>query len=479
MNISKLLAAIFVSICVLSCEKTPEEPIDKPQTDDTDPVITPDPLRETATVRVMYFNTRSCSNDSKDAPLGLDWPKRKQACLAMIQEYNPAVIGFNEIRPRQFTDYTTELKDYAELTGIKEIGDVQDFIFYNKEAVEPVAGTSGVFYLGPTPDEPCLGWSGQSTYIRPCYYAKFKERKSGNEFWFFVTHASHQSRMDVFKGCMLIRARIFSIVKDDTPVFIGGDWNDTPESSAMNVLLWYMANAQEIAPVTDHFPTYNDWGGQFGFNDRIYVKGNLEVLKFQTITKSYPGVAYISDHYPVVADARIGVNSHLEIAKRPSVNGSVFTSNHGPEDGHTAGRFSKMSLILYENEAATYEAYKLGTASDEGSLTIIPKVTGNATLSFFANSWIREQTKVTVTVTGGAKINGSESVSFSPEDKASSYDPDYLWPTESDKYTFSLTGVTDKTSVTIKSTMGEDIREYLKPSCRTKIYGLNITVGKP
>ena len=59
-------------------------------------------------------------------------------------------------------------------------------IFYKKDRLEVLE--SGSFFLSPTPDKPSRAEEWGEKYLRNCNWAKFKDKLSGKEFYFFNTH---------------------------------------------------------------------------------------------------------------------------------------------------------------------------------------------------------------------------------------------------------------------------------------------------
>ena len=64
-----------------------------------------------------------------------------------------------------------------------------------------------------------------------------------------------------------------------------------------------MESVRDIAPKTDSLNTYQGFGTVDGIRviDYIYESGFKATPSFETITKTYKDVPFISDHYPVAA----------------------------------------------------------------------------------------------------------------------------------------------------------------------------------
>jgi endonuclease/exonuclease/phosphatase family metal-dependent hydrolase len=53
--------------------------------------------------------------------------------------------------------------------------------------------------------------------------------------------------------------------------------------------------------MTDHINTFNGFGSGTGIIDHILCTSNTNIEVYQTITKEYNNIKYISDHYPIYA----------------------------------------------------------------------------------------------------------------------------------------------------------------------------------
>ena len=63
-----------------------------------------------------------------------------------------------------------------------------------------------------------------------------------------------------------------------------------------------MQDAREVAPITDHLPTFNGWGkADKDIIDYIFIKGWSKCISYETVRKPYMDRKFISDHYPIKA----------------------------------------------------------------------------------------------------------------------------------------------------------------------------------
>ena len=97
--------------------------------------------------------------------------------------------------------------------------------------------------------------------------------------------------------------RIDDINPEGYPMILTGDFNVNLGDPCLQSLVGRMESVRDIAPVTDSLTTYNGWGEieKDQVIDYIYESGFGKALVFEGLRKSYNGIPYISDHYPVAA----------------------------------------------------------------------------------------------------------------------------------------------------------------------------------
>ena len=257
-------------------------------------------------IKIMSFNVRTKTSETDPAN---NWDNRKAACVELIKDQRPSVIGFQEA---QYTLQWSYLKE--QLAGIydgygvnRDTGDESGKgevmgILYDKSTVEKIDG--GTFWLSETPDTPSKGFG--ANYSRNATWGLFKHIPSGKTFYYINTHLDHQVANAQIEGMKLI-SQHFEEYRESYPVFLTGDLNITSTNVALDVIESYMNNARDVAPssYSDFKNTYNGWkvGGK-GIIDHIYCSNNLRVVEYHTIDDDY-GVPFVSDHYPIYAIVKL------------------------------------------------------------------------------------------------------------------------------------------------------------------------------
>ncbi len=295
----KHLSLLIVSLLIVGCSNPSDDTT-------TPPASEPVEFKKYADddeIKVMSFNVRTDS--SSDGTNG--WSYRKTACVEMIKDQKPTIIGFQEAQfTLQWSYLKEQLKDEYEGFGVsrttgKESGAGECMgIMYNKSVVEKLDG--GTFWLSETPDEPSKGWD--AAYTRSSTWGLFKHKPTGKKFYYINTHLDHESGKARIEGMKLI-ARYFEPYKKNYPIFLTGDMNTDMASEAMQAVKDFMWNTRLYAPtdLTDFRNTYNGWSTKTNNKviDHIYCRKGAKVVEYHTITEKYDSAKFISDHYPIYA----------------------------------------------------------------------------------------------------------------------------------------------------------------------------------
>ena len=257
-------------------------------------------------IKIMSFNVRTKTSETDPTN---NWDNRKAACVELIKDQRPTVIGFQEAQyTLQWKYLKDQLADIYDGYGVNRdtgaesgSGEVMG-ILYDKSSVEKIDG--GTFWLSETPDTPSKGFG--ASYSRNATWGLFKHIPSGKIFYYINTHLDHQVANAQIEGMKLISKR-FEEYKGLYPLFLTGDLNIKADNVALDVIESYMYNARVAAPssYSDFINTYNGWkvGGK-GVIDHIYCSNNLQVVEYHTVNDDY-GVPFVSDHYPIYAIVKL------------------------------------------------------------------------------------------------------------------------------------------------------------------------------
>ena len=172
-----------------------------------------------------------------------------------------------------------------------------------------------VFWLSPTPDTPSKAWEEKVKHWRFVMSADVKDKKTGVEFIFMVTHCPLM-RSTREKSAKLIIEREKAMNPENKTVIFVGDMNSQPEMPYSQIIRTHFTDTRDIAEVKSEVAgTMNGAEGvkinQKRTIDHIYIRGNnpkYKVLTNKVLDNRYKvgdEMLYPSDHCPVEATIRL------------------------------------------------------------------------------------------------------------------------------------------------------------------------------
>ena len=249
-----------------------------------------------ATLKVVSYNIRLMKGPDGDNA----WEFRKEASPAMINEVGPDVFGVQEAFKEQEAYLLENCPNYKAVGVGRDDGvdkGERMSIFWNTKTVE--MKDWGTFWLSETPDTVSKGWDAACR--RTATWSFFKMKKSGKEFFYVNTHLDHRGIVARREGLALVRSEIARRNPDNLPMILTGDFNIAQNDSLIVDFSKVMKNARTNAEVTDSLGTFHGWGKTSAIIDYIFYDGFSACRSYKTLTDSYAGKPYISDHYPIVA----------------------------------------------------------------------------------------------------------------------------------------------------------------------------------
>lgn len=252
-------------------------------------------------IKVMTFNIRY--NTERD---GINkWDNRKDRVAEMVKFYEADFCGMQEALIGQIKDLQERLPEYAHF-GLgrddgKEKGEFSP-IFYNKTKFKLLKNET--FWLSETPQKPSKGWDANLPRIVTWGY--FQDLKSKKKFYVFNTHYDHIGQIARAESSKLISRKIKEIAQTKTAI-LTGDFNATPDSEPINIILSGLTNTKVISQ-TPHFGPDDTFTGFESKErdkseiDHIFVNNpKQKVLKHATLSNTWAGL-FASDHHPVIAE---------------------------------------------------------------------------------------------------------------------------------------------------------------------------------
>ena len=255
-----------------------------------------------AEIRAMTYNIRlDLVEDGANA-----WPYRRNELIGQVELLRPDVFGMQEVVSNQRRDMMAALPGFA-FVGVGR-DDGKDAGEYSPLGIRKAAfrvGSSGTFWLSPTPDRPSKGWD--AAYTRIATWAHLAHRASGASVLALSTHWDNEGLVARREGAALIARWIAANRRPGEHVLLLGDFNATmAEDSLKQLTDAGLVDSRAVArEVLGGSTTYNDFkplpAADEAPIDHIMVGPEWRVRRNATVAYHVSGKVP-SDHFPVVAD---------------------------------------------------------------------------------------------------------------------------------------------------------------------------------
>ena len=250
---------------------------------------------------VMTYNLRYASATPPNS-----WPERRPVMKALLDAYAPDIFGTQEGLYHQLKDIAAGQPAYDWIGLGRDGGSRGEFmaVFYRRARFEPLEYDH--FWLSDTPEVIASTTWGNSNR-RMVTWARFKDRQTGREFYFWNTHLDHQIQPAREKSAVLIRERIAK-TKQEIPLLLVGDFNAyATENPAYDILVkddgltdtWFAAKERRNTDMNS-FNGFEPLKRDGKRIDWILARGKAEVRASEVVTFQQNG-QWPSDHFPVVA----------------------------------------------------------------------------------------------------------------------------------------------------------------------------------
>ncbi len=234
------------------------------------------------------------------------WPQRRPLLRALLDRYRPDLIGTQEGLYSQVKDIATDQPDYDWIGLGRDGGSRGEFmaIFYRRDRFEPLEYDH--FWLSDTPEVIASSTWGNDVR-RMVTWARFRDRTTGLEFYFWNTHLDHAVQHAREKSAELIRQRI-SQLPPDVPLLLVGDFNAVArENRAYEILTrdagltdtWYAARERRNEDANS-FTGFGPLLREGKRIDWILARGAMDVRAAEAVTFRQ-GERWPSDHLPIMA----------------------------------------------------------------------------------------------------------------------------------------------------------------------------------
>jgi len=232
------------------------------------------------------------------------WAHRRDLLCGQIRSANPDLFGVQEALQSQINYLDSAFTGYHHIGVGREDGKTKgeySAIYYNVKKITLL--NQGTFWLSATPRKVSVGWD--AALERICTYGLFKDNATGKKFLMFNTHLDHIGAMARKNSALLILQKMKELDRDGYPVILTGDFNSTPDSEPVKLLLSELQDSKiaEKSMMMGPGGTFNNFDPTKPAVERIdYIftgKGFI-ASDYYVIRDSQDG-RYASDHFPVVA----------------------------------------------------------------------------------------------------------------------------------------------------------------------------------
>ena len=252
-------------------------------------------------LRVMSFNIRlGVANDGENR-----WDLRKDLVVKTIRDYNPDLLGLQEVFPMQEEYLRKNFPDYLYY-GRSRLVNPKDgeacSVMFRKERFEAIKKST--FWLSETENEPgSKSWDSSLPRIANLVGLTDKQAV-GKKLIFINTHFDHRGKKAREEAAKIIKNRVSTLEKG-VGVVITGDFNSGEGSKPYQFLVGgNLIDTFRIAHPTrtEQESTFTAWKGRLIGNriDWVLCSPNFRVLSAE-INRTNDNGRYPSDHYPVTA----------------------------------------------------------------------------------------------------------------------------------------------------------------------------------
>lgn len=249
--------------------------------------------------KIMSYNIRY----NNPADQSNWWEYRKTEIVAMINYYQPDIIGIQEGLNDQVLYLDSALNQYHFVGVGRDDGHQKgEFtaIFYDTTQYHLIE--THTFWLSPTPHKVSVGWDASMERI--CTYAVFLNQSTQDSLWVFNCHFDHIGKKARANSARLILEQIHKYKITHAPTVVLGDFNCLPNEKPIHILKTTFKDAYESSQTKPYGPigTFNAFDSQHKLKERIdyILVKNLLVKKYAAIDDRRKNKGWLSDHLPIL-----------------------------------------------------------------------------------------------------------------------------------------------------------------------------------
>jgi endonuclease/exonuclease/phosphatase family metal-dependent hydrolase len=261
------------------------------------------------------------------------WPRRAELNAALLRNYQPDLIGMQEVTKANLAFYGERLPEYRQQAGSPTAADpkhLYEAILWRDAVFERL--DSGGFWLSETPDTYSLSWD--SSEVRGANWVRLRLRSNNLEILHVNTHLDHIGEDARREGSRTVIEQVDRLRRGSEVVILTGDFNcnaylpgwDVPPESAITGSAYrnfldfgfidaFLSGGERDSYSSNTFhhyegldyqpnPQYKPAGWRIDWVMLLDPTQRLHTSS-AAILHDHEGDLYPSDHYPVMVDFEI------------------------------------------------------------------------------------------------------------------------------------------------------------------------------
>lgn len=247
-------------------------------------------------MKIMTFNIK---NDTILTPKQNTWEHRYLYINMIIHQYNPDIIGLQEVTNKMLMDL--DLKNYIFVGKTRnrffEIANERNIILFKKDIFTLLDNQT--YWLSSTPNKLGSRTLG-SIYPRICTFASLKD-KDGKIYKIYNTHLDHllpivrKHQVDYLE----------KLIENNNQTIIMGDFNTTIKAKYLKKMVLNLDLEDCYKKVDNLISSHFNILSKIHKNDYpidyIFISKDIKI-KNTTIINNINNERFVSDHYPIICE---------------------------------------------------------------------------------------------------------------------------------------------------------------------------------
>lgn len=232
------------------------------------------------------------------------WQYRKEALAAVVMQYRPAAVGFQEVLKNQLDFLDQHLPGYQRFgVGREDGAEKGEYspVYIDTSIFELISGRT--LWMSDTPETPGKGWDAACE--RVASLVVLRDRKTGDTCLVANTHWDHIGTEARLRSAYLIKKALSEGISNSKRAVFMGDLNATPDAPPIEQLKQMLTEACPASLSTQG--TFNGFDVNRTTFPRIdyvwFSAGHWQVESYE-VPQPKVNDRHVSDHFPVVVKLR-------------------------------------------------------------------------------------------------------------------------------------------------------------------------------